>query len=813
MRDRLAWQAVTWLFASWSAFIVIREIWRLCKHGLSIAPYFVFRAAISQCRKIWCNVEEEMTALNRPNLEYAEFENDDEIRVLSILPGNGTSVLYCQLETVTLDDNLDFVAASYTWSRHHFWPGILAAFFTVWLSVFVMPTLLVLQLLWPKRFKIQRSDSADKLYVRWGDQVLKFLTRKERQHVIVCNGKTVRVGKNLYAFLRQLRQNPERHSRYWIDAICINQQDVKERNQQILLMPKIYTTACRVLAWLGPCPRFLDDTRIGVAVGTPRSDLSDNNWEAVLLPKIVRWYLLSRPYFMRVWIVQEVLLAKRLDFLMGSHQLSPDEIHQMIELNARARPVLPGLPRILSERIVSAKDLLASRSRYRRGAGWSLADHLISTVGRVATDPRDLVYAGLGLLGGLRPEVTNPETATIVTCPEKYNLSLLDRPDYSADFRDVFFHCGIKLLQNEGLGALSFGYDGLPPEHLLCTSLPSWVPQFSTLSSHSLLVAAKNRKYTAGGSCQPRVIVTPSKSLRLESGALLLDAVEVIFETGTNTMYNLLLQTLDSGDVEYLSTGERHLDALARTLMADCFRGDRLEPRSATAQLTEFLRTRLRVAIRRIAYDDRLVDDMVNDVTPWSFATILRLGSHWSNVHHLRLADLVEKLEASQISGHSNEHDPQRPYDETHPRSSPGNSCAPAEELDSPGTTPPKIPHPQTFRDGRPLSLSTFETFDNLDQYLNPDPGPYDIELEDKLRHHAFFKTKNGRIGIGSPYLQKDDVIMVLAGAAVPYAGRRLDPIKPTPTFKLVGEVYVHGIMDGELVDTDLWRPEVISIR
>ena len=37
----------------------------------------------------------------------------------------------------------------------------------------------------------------------------------------------------------------------WIDALCINQQDIDERNQQIFLMPAIYSLAYEVIIWLG----------------------------------------------------------------------------------------------------------------------------------------------------------------------------------------------------------------------------------------------------------------------------------------------------------------------------------------------------------------------------------------------------------------------------------------------------------------------------------------------------------------------------------------------------------------------------------
>ena len=59
------------------------------------------------------------------------------------------------------------------------------------------------------------------------------------------------VRDNLYHALQDLLQ---RHSAsyIWIGAICINQADIKERNQQVQLMGKIYSQADIVLGYLGP---------------------------------------------------------------------------------------------------------------------------------------------------------------------------------------------------------------------------------------------------------------------------------------------------------------------------------------------------------------------------------------------------------------------------------------------------------------------------------------------------------------------------------------------------------------------------------
>jgi hypothetical protein len=76
----------------------------------------------------------------------------------------------------------------------------------------------------------------------WGD--LKDKT------IIRINGRTFRIGKNLSSFLRHARRTlPSIY--FWIDALCIDQSNTKERNEQVQQMGKIYTLAQTVLIWLG----------------------------------------------------------------------------------------------------------------------------------------------------------------------------------------------------------------------------------------------------------------------------------------------------------------------------------------------------------------------------------------------------------------------------------------------------------------------------------------------------------------------------------------------------------------------------------
>lgn len=71
---------------------------------------------------------------------------------------------------------------------------------------------------------------------------------------IVLNGSRMAVTKNLESALRHLRDSstPEvQRLPVWVDAICINQDDLKERNEQVRIMRHVYRKAHRVISYLG----------------------------------------------------------------------------------------------------------------------------------------------------------------------------------------------------------------------------------------------------------------------------------------------------------------------------------------------------------------------------------------------------------------------------------------------------------------------------------------------------------------------------------------------------------------------------------
>ena len=79
----------------------------------------------------------------------------------------------------------------------------------------------------------------------WGSSVANCSIQLDGQH---CS-----IGKNLWRFLEQYRDSKQNTSHLlWIDALSIDQNNNNDRTQQVDLMSRIYATADRVVAWLGP---------------------------------------------------------------------------------------------------------------------------------------------------------------------------------------------------------------------------------------------------------------------------------------------------------------------------------------------------------------------------------------------------------------------------------------------------------------------------------------------------------------------------------------------------------------------------------
>lgn len=69
--------------------------------------------------------------------------------------------------------------------------------------------------------------------------------------------------------------------------------------------------------------------------------------------------------------------------------------------------------------------------------------------------------------------------------------------------------------------------------------------------------------------------------------------------------------------------------------------------------------------------------------------------------------------------------------------------------------------------------------------------------LQHKTRNRQFFVTSRGYMGLGPPRVEVGDVVCVFPGLSVPVIMRKMDG-----HYKHQGQCYVHGIMDGEVMES-----------
>jgi hypothetical protein len=113
------------------------------------------------------------------------------------------------------------------------------------------------------------------------------------------------VTENLHTALLHLR-NHFLQRIIWIDAVCINQEDEKEKAHQIQLMADIYGQANRVLVWLGEAAdnssQAFEDIRIASEENSTNSLIKETSQKAIL-------QLLERPWFQRIWVNERILCS------------------------------------------------------------------------------------------------------------------------------------------------------------------------------------------------------------------------------------------------------------------------------------------------------------------------------------------------------------------------------------------------------------------------------------------------------------------------------------------------------------------------
>lgn len=331
-------------------------------------------------------------------------------------------------------------------------------------------------------FELSHAPRFDALSYVWGDPSV----TKEIQF---C-GLSRLVTENLFEALTRLRE--EGDSKWiWIDALCINQDDKTEKNHQVPLMRQIYRSADRVFSWLGQadkdthlafslverwadailstCPKletWPDSKAMRDAAMSIERPFDEQEWAAFIT-------LTKKPYWERLWILQEVTLARRCILLCGSHELMFEKLMwayrawmtgnlRLVRLAGLVRPAGEGT-QFYSFMNVPLEEGEFVKVKAQPSARRELLEFpfLLKRASILsATDPKDKVYGVLGLL----------------------NLASAKIPvDYNSDVVSAYRDTLLTLVKETGrLDLLSFaGTWGKTTQNITTQAWPSWVPDFA----------------------------------------------------------------------------------------------------------------------------------------------------------------------------------------------------------------------------------------------------------------------------------------------------------------------------------------------
>jgi hypothetical protein len=353
------------------------------------------------------------------------------------------------------------------------------------------------EILLPSGRKQQCSDKYQTLSYEWGDG--------SRSNSLLCDGETLLITINLQAALQRLR-SPTETLILWIDSICIDQENLRERNFQVSLMPLIYKSATRVFMWIG---EETADTPIAMKkmdkLGSllnlieekyKASDLAQNLMLTSHAPTLASlnalkkvvgdsspvdldekqdWNVLndlfSRSYFERTWIAQEVLLSWNATVVCGARRFSWLDLRNAV-ICVSTCPFLPikNETRSYLQLMMLAglhACLPAFRHSFYRPRKMILIDLLLFLRFSLCRDPRDYVYGLIGMAAYPYGGIGHSDPVDVGLPP----------PDYSKPVEDIYQETTVALIQQDK--NLRIFYCIGVPSFRPYSNMPTWVIDWS----------------------------------------------------------------------------------------------------------------------------------------------------------------------------------------------------------------------------------------------------------------------------------------------------------------------------------------------
>lgn len=326
---------------------------------------------------------------------------------------------------------------------------------------------------------------------------------------VLCGKARITIGKNLSVALRRLRRANKTRT-IWIDAICINQKDVEEKEVQVGSMHEVYFNAQQVIIFVGepatPLPYW--DPRLAFDMATKLAKMEEvqpnldmrrmhisYGFFSALQNRAFKRHLgfpepgnksyialrvfFTLPWFNRMWVVQEAACAAKATIVCGEYEMSWHDFMKGTDFGLRSGLFAPVHTRIIPPFISDAAprgNLSTAIEMYRLGRSQisrsSFTDARLMDLfqllrrfhGSCVEDPRDKVFALLGL-------ASLPSMAALKADLETFEV----RVDYRVEVNVLFQRLAQSILKaSKCLDILS-----IPSCR---TDGPSWVPDWSAVN-------------------------------------------------------------------------------------------------------------------------------------------------------------------------------------------------------------------------------------------------------------------------------------------------------------------------------------------
>ncbi|CZR66862.1 uncharacterized protein PAC_16763 [Phialocephala subalpina] len=569
----------------------------------------------------------------------------------------------------------------------------------------------------------------------WGDYTALSYTWGEigATRLILVNGHPMKVTENLEDFLRRHIMDivevvgGEKRMGYWVDAICINQNDVEERNVQVKRMKDIYMRASGTMIWLGNAADGSDkamDAMTFVATYAFRQGLSTREemvaFMAALLDKqhfleVGIWKalqdLLSRPYWWRLWIIQEIALSTdSLSVVCGSKiinwpflLLAIDvfasdwgTLLRAVDLDYKAMGIEDYDSSIFANSVNRILQLRIFRDAAFRGVDHPDLKKLLWVVrGARQMDPRDKVYGILSLVD--------------------HRLSELITPNYNLSTSEVFIGFAKAIISWSGSLDIITNPGGY---RSVGRVLPSWMPDW-TDRVHVTLEMTEKVSYQSSQNSNP----------------------VINFDSGNLIARGFIIDKID---------GLGHADSSYSTKEED-FENDITQPihNENPYQHTAGLRN----ALWRTLVLNR---DSKGDIAPDSYAGLLEIP--WPDEDSEASSSLLQEFQRLKFY-----------YNK---------------ELQIGGQNLKSYFPIGTDIDSAMAGIGNSR--DSLDRVTTTVYG------------RRLIITAKGYIGQARKETRRGDIVCILLGCSIPVI---LRPGTDGLSYKVVGESYIHGIMEGEAME------------